>query len=72
MPLRSDFFTDYLLHNEQGHIGLSYFKERGFSTQMIEKFQLGYSPNSGGSLTEAALKAGYQLDIMKKGGSHHA
>ena len=62
------FFSEHLLHHEQGHIGLSYFKERGFSTQMIEKFQLGYSPDAGSALTDAALKAGYQLEIMKKAG----
>lgn len=62
------FFTDYLLHNEKGGIGLAYFKERGFSNQMIEKFQLGFAPESGTELTEAALKAGYQLDILKKAG----
>ena len=62
------FFTEYLLHNEKGGIGLAYFKERGFSTQMIEKFQLGFSPESGTELTEAAMKAGYQLDILKKAG----
>jgi DNA primase len=62
------FFTDYLLHNEKGNIGLSYFKERGFSQQIIEKFQLGFSPESGTALTEAALQAGYQLDVLKKAG----
>jgi DNA primase len=62
------FFTDYLLNNEKGSIGLSYFKERGFSNQMIEKFQLGFSPDSGTALTDAALKAGYRLDILKKAG----
>jgi DNA primase len=62
------FFTDYLLHNEKGSIGLSYFKERGFSTSTIDKFQLGFAPESGTDLTEAALKAGYQLEILKKAG----
>ena len=62
------FFTDYLLHDEKGGIGLAYFKERGFSNQMIEKFQLGFAPESGTELTDAALKAGYQLDVLKKAG----
>ena len=62
------FFTDYLLHDEKGGIGLAYFKERGFSNQMIEKFQLGFAPDSGTELTDAALKAGYQLDVLKKAG----
>ncbi|HEY0261800.1 MAG TPA: DNA primase, partial [Chitinophagales bacterium] len=62
------FFTDYMLQNENGKIGLAYFKERGFSTQTIEKFQLGFSPEGGSELTEAALKQGFQLDILKKAG----
>ena len=62
------FFTDYMLQNENGKIGLAYFKERGFSNQTIEKFQLGFSPETGSELTEAALKQGYQLDILKKAG----
>lgn len=62
------FFTDILLHSEEGGIGLSYFKERGFSTQMIEKFQLGFSPEKGNALTETALSNGFQLDILKKAG----
>jgi DNA primase len=62
------FFTDYMLHKEAGHIGLAYFKERGFLKHTIEKFQLGYSPDAADLLTKAALKEGYQLDVMKKAG----
>lgn len=61
------FFTDHMLHGD-GNIGLAYFKERGFLTHTIEKFQLGYAPDAPDALTKAALKAGYQLDIMKKAG----
>lgn len=62
------FFTDYLLHNEKGGIGLAYFRERGFSNHMIEKFQLGFAPDAGSELTDAALQAGYQLEVLKKAG----
>ncbi len=62
------FFTDYMLNNEEGRVGLAYFKERGFSQQTIDKFQLGFSPESGSLLTETGLKQGYQLDILKKAG----
>jgi DNA primase len=62
------FFTDYMLHNEDGRIGLAYFKERGFLTSTIEKFQLGFAPDKGDALTKQALKEGYQLDILKKAG----
>ncbi|MBL7778411.1 MAG: DNA primase [Chitinophagales bacterium] len=62
------FFTDYMLHNENGKIGLAYFKERGFLTSTIEKFQLGFAPDAGDAFTKHALQNGYQLDILKKAG----
>src|SRR5436190_2308231 len=38
-----NYFHDILLNNEEGQsIGLSYFKERGFSDNTIKKFELGY------------------------------
>ena len=38
-----DYFHDVLLNTQQGRaIGLSYFKERGFREETIEKFDLGY------------------------------
>lgn len=64
---RNDFVSN-LLHSTEGKsIGLSYFKERGFSDQIIEKFQLGYTLEAN-SFTPKALSNGYQLDILKKAG----
>src|SRR5882757_5825261 len=38
----ANFFHESLLNSEEGqNIGLSYFKERGFNKEIIEKFQLG-------------------------------
>ena len=62
------FFTDYMMNNEAGGVGLAYFKERGFIDKTIEKFQLGYAPDSGSLLTQTMLKEGFQLDILKKAG----
>jgi len=62
------FFTDYMMNNEAGGIGLAYFKERGFLDKTIEKFQLGYAPDGGDVLTKTMLKEGFQLDILKKAG----
>lgn len=62
------FYTDYMLHNEEGRVGLAYFKERGFLTNTIEKFQLGYAPDKGDSFTKYALNHGFQLDVLKKAG----
>ena len=41
------FYTEQLLKTEEGiAIGLSYFKERGFTDETINKFLLGYAPNT--------------------------
>lgn len=73
MYLVSEFARDYfhktLLKTDEGQaIGLSYFKERGFTTATIEKFQLGYSPDSWDALTKEALGKGYQLEFLEKTG----
>lgn len=42
-------------------IGLSYFRERGFRDDIIEKFQLGFCPDTrDGRMSQDALKAGFQ------------
>lgn len=63
------YFQESLWETTQGKaIGLSYFKERGFTDETIRDFQLGYSPNEWTAFTDAALKAGYQLDFLEKTG----
>ena len=63
------YFQESLWETTQGKaIGLSYFKERGFTNETIRDFQLGYSPNEWTALTDPALKAGYQLDFLEKTG----
>lgn len=62
------FFTEQL-HTEQGKaIGLSYFEERGFTPETIEKFQLGYSPENPKAFLNAALKAGHNLRYLYEAG----
>ncbi|MBX7180927.1 MAG: DNA primase [Bacteroidia bacterium] len=63
------FFSKSLLESEEGQaIGLSYFKERGFPDAIIEKFQLGYSPENRKALLEAATQAGYKQEYLVKTG----
>jgi DNA primase len=62
-------FTEWLWHRDEGKaIGLSYFKERGFRDQIIEKFQLGYSLESRDAFTKVALEKSYKLDYLSKTG----
>lgn len=73
MYLVAEFANTYFqntLHNtETGRaIGLSYFKERGFSDETIKKFQLGYCTDSWSGLTDEALKNGYQLNYLESTG----
>lgn len=61
----SEYFQNVLWNTSEGKaVGLSYFKERGFSEDTIKKFQLGYSPKKQNSFEEAATKAGYDLEIL--------
>jgi len=64
-----DYFQNILLENEQGKaIGLSYFKERGFSNETIKKFQLGYALNEWEAFTTEALNKGYNLKYLEATG----
>lgn len=63
------YFTEILhTHKEGKAIGLSYFKERGFTDQIIEKFQLGYCLDKKEEFTNEAIKQGYQLEFLTKTG----
>jgi DNA primase len=64
-----EYFHKTLLKTEEGKaIGLSYFKERGFTEETVEKFQLGYSPDSWDAFTNHAIKKGYKLEFLEKTG----
>ena len=64
-----EYFHKTLLNVEEGKaIGLSYFKERGFTQKTIEKFSLGYSLDKWDAFTNTAIKKGYQLEFLEKTG----
>lgn len=64
-----EYFHNTLLKTEEGKaIGLSYFKERGFTDETIKKFELGYSPDSWDAFTNHAIKKGYKLEFLEKTG----
>ena len=73
MYLVSEFARTYYqntLHKtDQGKaIGLSYFKERGFTDETIQDFQLGFSTDAWSGLTDSALKKGYKLKFLESTG----
>ncbi|TSD62955.1 DNA primase [Inquilinus sp. KBS0705] len=65
----ANFFHNSLLNTEEGQIiGLSYFKERGFSKETIEKFQLGYSPDQWEAFSTEAVKQAFQEQFLVESG----
>ena len=64
-----DHFVENLHESDEGKkIGLSYFVERGFRPEIIEKFQLGYCLNKSEGFTKPALGKGYKLEFLVKVG----
>ena len=63
-----DFFVKNLDTEEGKSIGVSYFKERGFTPQIIQKFDLGYALDGWDHFLKAAKAAGYQDEILLKAG----
>jgi DNA primase len=76
----AEWFKDSLHKTEEGKsVGMSYFRHRGFSDTIIERFQLGYCPKGGETFTRAAHGAGYKeefltgtgLTIIKENGGYY-
>lgn len=60
-----NFYINELWHSQSGlSVGVEYFKERGFTNEIINKFQLGWSPNSKDSFSKAAKVAGYKEEFI--------
>ena len=63
------YFTEQLHESEEGrNIGLTYFKERGFTKETIQKFDLGYSPAQRNAFTQYAEGKGYGKNILEASG----
>ena len=64
-----DYYQNLLWEDEEGKsVGLSYFKERGFSEETIREFDLGYSLNKWDGLIKAADEKGYRQEYLEKAG----
>ena len=65
----NDYFQDMLWNTEEGKsVGLSYFKERGFTEETIKKFELGYNPKAKDAFSKAALKKAYDKQVLVSSG----
>src|SRR5690348_12503441 len=63
------YFSENLFTPGEGEdVGLSYFRERGFTVETVRKFQLGYCLDSFDSFVSTALKKGYKTEYLQKAG----
>jgi DNA primase len=63
------YFTDTLLNSQEGKtIGLSYFKERGFTNETLDGFLLGFCLEDRQAFSNAAIEKGYNKDLLVKAG----
>ncbi len=65
----NSYFQDVLFNTDKGRsIGLSYFRERGFTDETIKEFQLGYALDEWEAFTNNALNKGYKMEFLEKTG----
>ncbi|WP_186575759.1 DNA primase [Aquibacillus kalidii] len=57
-----------LRHTKEGKEGLSYLKERGFTDEIIDTFQLGFAPNTKDFIAQFLEKKGFHKQNMVKAG----
>ena len=63
------YYHEQLLESDAGKaIGLSYFKERGFTQETIAKFFLGYSPEQSTAFADFAIKNQYSERALEASG----
>jgi len=63
------YFTDNLWNTDEGKsVGLSYFRERGFTDEIIKKFQLGFSFEDRKAFSKTAIAAAYKPEYLVKTG----
>ncbi len=64
-----NYFTDNLFETDEGQsIGLSYFRERGYTDKTIRDFGLGYALDSWDALYKKATQNQYSVDLLNKAG----
>ena len=63
------YFSSVLFNSEEGKaVGLAYFREREIREDIIQKFQLGFSPDRWNAFAEHAIMEGYKKEMLLKTG----
>src|SRR5690625_4993459 len=64
----ADFYHHQLLETEPGHAALRYLEGRGIGREVVERFQLGYAPDTWRALREAAHQHGIDDEVLLAAG----
>lgn len=68
LEFAKNFFKDQMNTEEGKRVADTYFRERGFTRQTLDEFELGYSPQAWDSLVNAALEAQFNLEYFAAAG----
>ncbi len=68
LEFAKNFFKEQLITEEGKRVADTYFRERGFTRQTMDEFELGYSPQAWDSLVNAALEAQFNLEYFADAG----
>lgn len=66
--LARTYYQHVLMKTELGKEARAYLKERGFTKEMIETFQIGYAPDLWDGLTSLFLKKNVNIKMMEESG----
>ncbi len=67
--LANEFYKNNLYSTQLGrNLGYGYFKSRGFTDEIIKKFELGFALDAKRSFTDYALSKGYKIENLAKAG----
>jgi DNA primase len=62
------FYHHLLINTKEGQEALEYLKQRGFTLESIEKFQIGWSLPNWDFVAKLLKRRGYSLPLMEKAG----
>ncbi|MCQ2008432.1 DNA primase [Sporolactobacillus sp. STSJ-5] len=65
LELLTKFYHYLLTTAKYGSPGIKYLKERGFTSEMIERFRIGYAVESWDAVTKLLQKRGIRLELME-------
>ncbi|MCA6370783.1 MAG: DNA primase [Cytophagales bacterium] len=69
MNFAKEYYKNILHSHDEGKgIGLSYFRERGFTDRTIEKFELGFALEGWEHFSKEAIAKGYNKELLEKTG----